>query len=220
MTQELLSAHTAAITRAGEAAREHFEGAAGRRPHVESTWSALTAQNPHVLINHARRTDLVVVPRHIRPSRGLTSLDAAELALAAGGPVLVVPDGVASRSVGRRVLVAWNGSREAARALRDLWPLLPSDAELHVLVVSPKGQGGPDSGLQRHLEHHGRVANLIVDPSPDESAGLVLERQVAELDADLVVMGLYGRPRLQEVVLGGMSRHMLDRLPVPLLVSH
>jgi nucleotide-binding universal stress UspA family protein len=98
--------------------------------------------------------------------------------------------------------------------------LIADAEELHILAVSPRDPGSPDAGLQRLLEHHGRSANLIVDPSPDGSAGEVLERQVAAQKADMVVMGLFGRPRLQELVLGGVSRHMLDRLPVPLFVSH
>ena len=161
-----------------------------------------------------------MLPRVAVPCLGRERIEAAQLALASGGPVLITPDGDFPAAIGKRILVAWNGGREASRALRDAWPLIADAEELHILVVSPRDPGGPDAGLQRLLEHHGRSANLIVDPSPDASAGEVLERQVAAQGADLVVMGLFGRPRLQELVLGGVSRHMLDRMPVPLLVSH
>lgn len=219
LIDELTKAHEAALATAGETARGQFEAAAANA-HVPSSWSVITAQDPAVLIAPARRADLLVIPNHVRPCRGRTRLGAAEFALASGGPVLVAPDSVAAHKVGRRVLVAWNGSREAARALRDAWAILPADAELHILVVSSNLDGAPDAGLQRHLEHHGRRANLIVDPGPDGSVGDIIERQAEAVSADLVVMGLYGRSRLQELILGGVSRHMLDRLPVPLLVSH
>jgi nucleotide-binding universal stress UspA family protein len=93
-------------------------------------------------------------------------------------------------------------------------------AREHVLVVSPQGEDGPDGILQRHLERHGCKANLIIDSNRDESAGEILDRQVAEFDVDLVVMGLYGHSRLQELVFGGVSRHMLRRPSVSVFCSH
>ncbi|RYG03626.1 MAG: universal stress protein, partial [Caulobacteraceae bacterium] len=78
----------------------------------------------------------------------------------------------------------------------------------------------PDGMLQRLLERHRIKANLIVDPSDDESAADVIERQMAEFDVDLLIMGLYGRSRLQELVLGGVSRQLLNEMPAPILMSH
>lgn len=219
LVADLLKAHAEAMERHGEAARGRFEAAAADVA-VRSEWRVMTGDTRGKLTAAARRSDLLVMPRLATPCLGREKIEAAQLALASGGPVLITPDGDFSPAVGKRILLAWNGGREASRALRDAWPLVAEAEELHVVVVSPKGEGGPDAGLQRLLEHHGRTANLIVDPSPDGSAGDIIARQAAALDADLVVMGLYGRPRMQELVLGGASRDMLDRLPVPLFVSH
>jgi len=219
LVADLLKAHAETLERRGEAARQRFEAAAAEAG-VRSEWRVMTGDSCATLTAAARRSDLLVMPRLALPCLGRQKVEAAELALASGGPVLITPQGDFAPAVGRKILLAWNGGREASRALRDAWPLIAEAEELHVVVVSPKGEGGPDAGLQRLLEHHGQKANLIVDPSPDGSAGDVLARQAITQGADLVVMGLYGRPRFQELVLGGASRDMLERLPVPLFVSH
>lgn len=216
---DLLKTHAETLERRGEAARQRFEAAASEAG-VRSEWRVLRGDTRAGLTAAARRSDLLVMPRLAQPCLGRDKLDATHLVLASGGPVLITPERDFAPTVGKRILLAWNGGREASRALRDAWPLIAQADELHIVVVSPKGEGGPDAGLQRLLEHHGQSANLIVDPSPDGSAGDVLARQVITLNADLVVMGLYGRPRVQELVLGGASRDMLERLPVPLFVSH
>ena len=219
VVDEALSGQPTALDEAGEAARMAFEAAAGDAG-VASDWLTLSGDYHAPIMAAARRADLTVMPRVAKACLSEHEISAAHLAMASGGPVLITPQDDYAPPVGRRVLVAWNGGREAGRALRDAWPILETAEEVHVLVVSPKGEGGPDGMLQRLLERHGVVANLIVDPSQDESAGDVLERQAAELGADMVVMGLYGRPRLQELILGGVSRQMTASLPVPILVSH
>ncbi|HMP62774.1 MAG TPA: universal stress protein, partial [Phenylobacterium sp.] len=79
---------------------------------------------------------------------------------------------------------------------------------------------GPDRMLQRLIERHGYRADLILDRSADVDAESVILRQVGLQRADLLVMGLYGRPRLQELILGGVSRRMMSEAPIPILVAH
>lgn len=216
---QILMDHAAALDTASAAARERFEAIVADAG-VESAWLRADGATADTLIACARRADLTVFPAAATPCLGRNHVTAAQVGLACGGPVLVTPEDDYAPPVGKRVLIAWNGKREAARALRDAWPFIERAEELHVLVVSPHGEDGPDGMFQRHLERHSCKANLIIDSSRDESAGEVLDRQVAELDADLVVMGLYGHSRLQEFVLGGVSRHMLNRLSVSVFVSH
>lgn len=215
----LLKSHAKAVNDAAEAAREIFETAA-REAGVRSDWLVIGGDGEDNLIACARRADLAVLPPKVEVSMARWRYGAGKLALASGGPVLVVGDDGCAPDLGRRVLVAWNGSRESARALRDAWPILVEADQVDVVVVSPKGDGGPDGLLQRHLERHGFKANIILDRSKDELASEVLRRQAATLKSDLLVMGLYGRPRLAELVLGGVSAEMLDGPPIPLLLSH
>jgi nucleotide-binding universal stress UspA family protein len=97
---------------------------------------------------------------------------------------------------------------------------LDAAEEVTVVVVSPSDVSGMDGFLERHMERHGCKTQVIVDRSDDVSVGKVLRRQIKALNADLLVMGLYGRSRLREMILGGVSRDMLGEPPVPLLVSH
>lgn len=215
----LLKSHAKAVDDAAEVAREAFEAAAAEAG-VASSWLTIGGDNRGVLTACARRADLMVLPPVVAVSMARWKYPAGDLAMASGGPVLVVGDDGSAPDFGRRVLVAWNGSRESARALRDAWPVLMAAEQVDVLVVSPKGDGGPDGLLQRHLEHHGCKANVILDRSRDELAGEVLRRQAGALGSDLMVMGLFGRPRVEELILGGVSRDMLGAPPIPLLISH
>jgi len=216
---QVLDGHRTAVAEAMAQARATFMAAVGDAG-VESDWLTLNGDQSMALIAAVHRADLTLFPKSAQVCLGEHTIGAASLALAAGGPVLVLPQDGYAPPVGKRVLIAWNGSREAARALRDAWPLIAAADERHVLIVAPTGDEVADQQLQRLFDRRGCKANFIFDAGRDETAAKALDRQVVELDADLVVMGLYGHSRLQEVVLGGVSRHMLSELRVPLLVSH
>ena len=215
----ILRDHAMAVGVASEIARTRFETAA-REAGVASDWMTVNGDRIDGLVACARRADLTITPNRMLVHMGQRHVEAADVGLACGGPVLITPHDDYAPPIGKRVLIAWNGSREASRALRDGWPFIEAAEEVHVLVVSPNGEGGPDGMLQRLLERHRIKANLIVDPSDDESAADVIERQMAEFDVDLLIMGLYGRSRLQELVLGGVSRQLLKEMPAPILMSH
>jgi len=214
----ILRDHAEAVQAAGESARRNFEAIA-RQAGAASGW--MTVNGDHAdLVACARRTDLTIMPSRMTVHMSQQRVGAANVGVACGGPVLVTPHDDYAPPIGKRVLIAWNGSREASRALRDGWPFIEAAEEVHVLTVSPRGEDGPEGMLRRLLERHQVKANLIVDPGEDESAADVVERQMAEFDVDLLIMGLYGRPRLQELVLGGVSRRLLENMPTPILVSH
>jgi nucleotide-binding universal stress UspA family protein len=219
VVQQVLSGHEAAVAKLASEAGARFEAACAAHE-VSHDWRMVAGDSHQPFLALARRSDLTIFPRQAKACLSEHGLSAAQVALASGGPVLITPDDDYAPPVGRRVLVAWNGGREAARALQDAWPILEKADVVHVLTVSPEGEGDPDGLLQRLLASHGVRAELINDPSQDESAVEVIERQVAELGADLLVMGLYGRPRLQELLLGGVSRAMLAASPIPIFASH
>lgn len=213
----VLKEQSAAIAQRAAAAQASFRTAGGAEG--EWAWRVIDGDLDAPVIAHARRFDLTVFPTAARACLGDNRISAASLAMGSGGPVLVVPDEPPA-TVGDCVLVAWNGSREAARALRDAAPFLDRARQVHILVVSPLGEAGPRGLLEHHLLRHGWTANIIVDPADDASAAEVLRQHAAALQADLIVMGLYGRPRLQEWVFGGVSQSFLRDPPAALLVSH
>lgn len=216
---EVVGQHDAAMAEAAEAARMRFEAAAGEAG-VRSDWTVIDGDTPDAMVAVMRRCDLTVLPRRPASALAANSLTPARLSLAGGGPVVLMPEDAADRPIGRRVLVAWNGGREAARALRDAMPLLQDAEKVFVLTVDPSGEGGPEGLLQRHLERHGLEAEVIIDRNDDFTAAALMLEQIERLEADLLVMGLYGHSRLQELALGGVSQDMLNRCPIPILASH
>jgi nucleotide-binding universal stress UspA family protein len=198
------------------------------RAKVECACRSINGDTPQELIVEARRADLVVMgPPSASPAYNVHA-SAVEVALGAGGPVLIVPaefdldrSGAGSGArIGGHALVAWNGGREAARALRDALPLLPDKAIVEVRVAYAKDEVFDTSPLRRHIELHGCRPNIETVVEDGCSVSEWLANEALRTGCDLIVMGLYGHPRLQEFVLGGVSRELVHRSPLPLLISH
>jgi nucleotide-binding universal stress UspA family protein len=137
----------------------------------------------------------------------------------------VVPYAGTFKTIGQRVLVAWNAGREATRAVNDALPLLEGAAKVTVLAINPhgglRGHGEvPGADIALHLARHGVRAEASAIKSDDVEIGALLLSQAADLNADLIVMGAYGHSRLREVVLGGATREILRSMTVPVLLSH
>lgn len=175
----------------------------------------------------ARYGDLVVVgqPDPAEESSVMEAGFPEYVVMHCGGPVLFLPRRSAPIRPGGRILVAWNGTREARRAVRDALPWLRqaslvqavifnAEAELQDLRDKPQAQA-----LQEYLDRHGIAAEILVR----QASGRVGESLLAlagELGAELLVMGCYGHSRLRELVLGGTSRTVLRSCAIPVLTSH
>ncbi|WP_332773842.1 universal stress protein [Phenylobacterium sp.] len=213
-----LEAHGAAVKRAEQQARAWL-AAAAQTAQVGCDWLRLKQDLTRRFIDCARGADLVVVGPG-RTSQRDFQVSPTELAFGCGGPVLVLPDAAEPASVGRRVLVAWNGGREAARALRDAWPLISGADRVAVAMVSPRLDRTDVSAMQQRFERRGCKVEVFVETSEQASVSDTLRGQVNGWNADLLVMGLYGRTRLAERILGGVSRDFMNDPPTALLVSH
>ena len=141
--------------------------------------------------------------------------------LQSGRPALIVPPDAAPTGLGRRILVAWNGSPQAARAVAGALPLLGHAEAVHVVSWSHRPPCAPCSGLsiEEMLGRHG-VAAEAHRRGPSPHVGDELLALMRRLGADLVVMGAYGRSRAREWMLGGATRSMLHAQQVPLLLAH
>jgi nucleotide-binding universal stress UspA family protein len=146
------------------------------------------------------------------------------LAVAAGRPVLIVPNAGVYCGIGSRVVVAWNGRREATRAAFDALPLLQQAKDVKVLWIDPRSED-EDAGafaatdLCTALARHG-IACEAVAAASDGNVGATLLSCATEHRADLLVMGCYGHSRLTELVFGGATRHILRHMTIPVLMSH
>lgn len=171
---------------------------------------------------HARYADLTIIGQ--QPPSGPDIVEesfADRMVLRSGRPVVVFPHVGAPNPPGRRILIAWNASREAARAVGDAMPLLERSDQVTVLSVNPEGIGDlPGADIARHLARHDIRADVQHSTASQIDAGDVLLNHVADHGIDLVVMGAYGHSRLREMVLGGVTRHLLAHMTVPVLMSH
>jgi nucleotide-binding universal stress UspA family protein len=146
------------------------------------------------------------------------------LTVAAGRPVLMMPNEGVHSGIGSRVVVAWNGRREATRAAFDALPLLQQAKEVKVLWVDPRPES-EDAGafaatdLCAALARHGITCEAVAAAS-DGNVGATLLSRAIEHRADLLVMGCYGHSRLGELVFGGATRHILRHMVIPVLMSH
>lgn len=208
---------------ADDAARDGFRAAAERAGWADrSTWLLGEGRAADVVGLHARYADLTVIGQ--QPVTGPDDTEDAfadTLVLRSGRPVLVLPHIGTRKAIGKHVVVAWNASREAARAVGDAMPLLERSEKVDVMSVEPEGIGDlPGADIAHHLARHDIVAEAKRSVADAIDAGDVLLNYVSDSGADLVVMGAYGHSRVREMVLGGVTRHMLEHMAVPVLMSH
>jgi nucleotide-binding universal stress UspA family protein len=135
-------------------------------------------------------------------------------------PVLMVPAGCQRLAAATNAVVAWNGSAEAAQALRLALPLLSEVGQVHVVEVC-EADGGLSSGeAVTWLARKGVAAEQHEWPAKGRRVSVALLHAAAELGAGLLVMGAYGHSRLRETVLGGVTRDLIGMTTLPLLMAH
>lgn len=181
-----------------------------------------------VIALQARYADLLIVGQMDpdRPADLVPGDLPGQAAVLAGRPVLAWPYAWQRRPVGRRVIIGWNGSRESARAVSDALPLLRQAEAVQVVVVGSQ-QGSqarhgdvPGADIAAHLARHAVPVEATDQARCDIPVADALLSAAADFDADLLVMGAYGRSRLRELVLGGTTRRVLSEMTLPVLLAH
>ncbi len=175
----------------------------------------------------ARYADLVIIgqPDPSEKSAGAIHVSPGEVVIGCPRPVLVVPYIGAPAGFGKIVLIAWNGNREACRAVYDALPLLKKAARVIVMAVNPVNDGIahgdlPGADLATYLAHHDINVEVRADPGAVVNVGEELLSRIADLNVDLLVMGAYGHTRAREWVFGGATRTIMRSMTVPVLMSH
>lgn len=174
-----------------------------------------------------RFSDLAVLGQPYGPGRGVEEETILETALFdAHVPVLVLPDTDNGRNLAqpKRVVLAWNQSKEALAAARAALPLLQKADLVSVTVIDPPAHGpersDPGGMLCQMLVRHGVQAEVVVLAKSTPRVSDTLARHLLDQDADLLVMGAYGHSRFREFLLGGVTRDMLEHSAVPVLMAH
>ena len=203
--QDLLAAFDAAAAKSGVSCESILQ-------------KCKTFEVPDMLVEYARLRDLTIMPE---------SNDrwyAEAVIFGSGKPTLILPQSPRSRpfELGT-VAVAWDFSRAAARAVSDALPLLEKAKQVRVVtVLNEKHLDNKHSAeeLSKNLSRHGIDVVLDRVDAKGRPIGDVLEAYVASHAADLLVMGAYGHSRLREFVLGGATKSLLSKPPLPILFSH
>jgi nucleotide-binding universal stress UspA family protein len=170
----------------------------------------------------ARRFDLSVV-RQAEPGKSTPAPLIIEAALfETGRPVLIVPYVQKGDLALDRVMVAWDGSRSASRAVNDAMPFLKRAGLVEVVAVAEQGkdQELPAADIAEHLARHGVMVEVKPIVAPSARVADVLLSHAADSGADLLVMGGFGHSRLREFVLGGVTRGILEAMTIPTLMAH
>jgi nucleotide-binding universal stress UspA family protein len=221
----LIEAQRAENDKAANDARARFDEAARRAGVSFHSW-AMGASIPgsaDLFGAMGRRFDVSVVGQ-AEPDKAAPEEMIAEGALfGSGRPVVVVPYIQNSGIKLDRVMIAWDASRSAARAVADAMPFLHKAGAVEVVIVAsepPKSDEVPGADIGQHLARHDLNVEVKRIVSTDMDVANTLLSHAADISADFMVMGGYGHSRLREFVLGGATRGILTSMTVPVLMSH
>lgn len=209
--RELGDAFTAASTRAGLS----HEWRPVRSPGGDSAVSALVS---------ARSADLVIVRQPDRDAGEDAPTNVEALLFESGRPVLFLPSSGKLAAPVRRILIAWDGSREAARATHDALPLLKAAEAVDIVIVDSDKLPDidmplPGADIAESLSRHGVHANITTVSKGSGSTAAAISAQITASNADLLVMGAYTHQRITEWLFGGVTRAFVERSPVAILMS-
>lgn len=199
----------------------------GREHGLEVEWRCLEGIGSIVVPQHARLADLCILSQDASAVDTATGYSFSEqLLFVTGQPMVFVPTRGFFATLGRHILVAWNSSRASARAVNDALPLLERAAQVTVLAVNPaelaqRYSALPAEQMVEHLKRHGATVNGIwLNDIPAGSIASVVQAEAHRVRADLIVAGAFGHPRLWEKMMGGVTRDLLARMSLPVLMSH
>jgi nucleotide-binding universal stress UspA family protein len=187
-------------------------------PHDVQQLDVLSGGVGQLLATKARASDLFIATRPYGDPADDLNVEVAVLLGSGRGCLFVPPKGKGSAGFGS-IVVAWDGSREAARAVSEAMPFLRRAVQVVVVTVSEEKDGFRQIDIARHLSRHGISVTLNNLDNGPEGVGAALLAETKRLGADLLVMGGYGHSRLREWVLGGATRHVLKHADISVLMA-
>lgn len=180
----------------------------------------LSYQVPGLFVQYARLRDLTIV----WVPESYDQWYAETVIFESGKPTLVLPERPRARPFDlKTIMVAWDFSRAAARAIADAIPILEKAREVRIVTVTNEkviDSKHSAEELAKNLSRHGIDVVLDKVDAAGRPIGQVLETQAASCNADILVMGAYGHSRFREFILGGATKSLLSRPPIPILFSH
>jgi nucleotide-binding universal stress UspA family protein len=226
LPKELVERRLRELADAQKESEEAFRQAAASA-RIAAEWRAPAGAPFDAAVAHGRCADLIVLGQSDSGDPESIFVDEliATTILSTARPTLIIPHIGPRATLGEKVLVAWDGGREACRAVADALPFLERAKRVDVITINPEsGAHAVDtqaiSRFTAYMKAHGVTPVVDRDAVSDISIGERLLSRAADLGSDLVVMGGYAHARLRELVLGGVTRTMLEKMTVPVLMSH
>jgi nucleotide-binding universal stress UspA family protein len=202
-----------------EAAGIHIEKPAALHDHPTATFAVITGREEDVVAHQARLADYTIVP-HPESGDDVSSSDALHAVLFDSGRAVMIAPHHAPQTLGRRVAVAWNGSGESAAAVQAAMPLLHRADAVRILMSDEYQRNGPPAReLAAYLAMHGVQAEIATFRSIDREVGAGMLAAARDFGADLMTMGAYSHSRLRQLILGGVTRHVLEHADLPVLMN-
>lgn len=221
---QLLVEWEESIKKKQESAKELF-CAAAKKADVSFNWAAYRSSDLNQVIAHARASDLTIIgqrdPKDVEANMGNSFHEVLVLKL--GRPVLILPSASDMPEKFDNIIVAWDGGREAARAMADAMPFLKQARLVRVLTINEKTERDkdlPDIDIAAYLAKHEVRVEIERTEKIDIAPADWLLSRATETGADLLVMGAYGHNRLTELLLGGVTRSIMRQMTLPVLMSH
>lgn len=190
---------------------------------IDWTWEVLEGDHNELLATRSYYADLIVVSEDhgwvFEDHVNIYGID--ELVSDAACATLVLPVEWQPDIIGKRILIAWKDVREAAHAVRDAMPLLEQAEKVFVLTTDkPHSRFESGADLATYLKRHDIKAQQESDIVERGDLAKIIMSYAADLKADMIVLGAYSRPRWREALLGGVTRDMLNKCPIPIVMSH
>jgi nucleotide-binding universal stress UspA family protein len=230
MIEEMMSATEKESGDRAHAVRSMFERFVARQEvvvseahagaqHASASFASVTGREDDIVAQQARLADLTVVP-HPDAGEDVSSSDALHAVLFdSGRPVLISPQ-LAPKSIGTRVCLAWNGTAESAASALAALPWMQQAEAVRILSAEGyqrRGPGAPD--LAAYLALHDVRADIVMFRSVGSSVGAGLLAAATEFGCDLLSMGAYSHSRLRQLILGGVTRHVLEYSNLPVMMT-
>lgn len=210
-----------AIVKQDEALKARVETQLGGED-VAWEYRQLEADAVGGLISRSRLHDVIVMGRSADAKlKSASARDAGEVVTGVSCPVLVVPEAERPVDFAGPAVIAWNGSMEAAQAIRQAVPLLKHAKQVHIICVEDERSPVlPPLDASQYLARHGVTSNVVRIEAERLLVEYELEKEARRLGAAYLVMGAYSRSRTREFLFGGVTRYMLEDSTLPLLMAH
>jgi len=186
---------------------------------INSHFKAVDGDVGHEVNRYSRYADLLIVPQRKNDQFDFNPYyQLSDILLGAACPVLLLPDDTTPALPPKTAMLAWDGGRECARALKAAMPMLSKVKKIDIVSVNREDDEATE--IAGHLGRHGIETEVHLTNGSHLDNGEALLDQAAALESQMIVMGAYGHSRIRELMLGGTTRHVLEHTQLPILFSH